>query len=128
MLNELTVRLQAVRDFDGKQVIRRVYRADEVYTGDAMTLAPDLVIGYAKGYRASWATCLGELTPEVLLDNDMAWTRRSLRRCAGGARRLVLQRRISSQRSGVVDMAPSILSVFGLPTPPQMTGKSIFAS
>ena len=37
-------------------------------------LAPDLIIGYARGYRASWETCLGDLTPDVLLDNESAWS------------------------------------------------------
>ena len=55
-------------------MIRNVYRADEVYSGDATALAPDLIVGYARGYRASWATCLGDLTPDVLLDNDRAWS------------------------------------------------------
>ena len=54
----------------GQRVIRGVYRADKIYSGDATALAPDLVIGYHRGYRASWATVLGDLTEEILLDND----------------------------------------------------------
>ena len=71
---ELATRLEAVRDVDGRRVIRRVYRADKVYSGSATRLAPDLVVGYNRGYRASWATCLGGLTDAVLLDNDSAWS------------------------------------------------------
>ena len=55
-------------------MIRTVYRADQVYSGSATALAPDLIVGYRRGYRASWATCLGDLTPDVLLDNDSAWS------------------------------------------------------
>ena len=53
-------------------------------------LAPDLIVGYSRGYRASWATCLGGLTEAVLLDNDSAW---SADHCAdrGSARRAVQQ-------------------------------------
>jgi hypothetical protein len=37
------------------------------------SVAPDLIVGYARGYRASWQTGLGE-TPEVELeDNNDAW-------------------------------------------------------
>ena len=63
-----------MRDDDGSRVIRRVYRADQVYSGDATALAPDLIVGYSRGYRASWATCLGGLTGPVLMDNDSAWS------------------------------------------------------
>ena len=55
-------------------MIRGVYRADQIYSGGATALAPDLIVGYRRGYRASWATCLGDLTDEVLLDNDQAWS------------------------------------------------------
>ena len=55
-------------------MIRGVYRSDKVYSGNATALAPDLIVGYARGYRASWATCLGDLTDDVLLDNDSAWS------------------------------------------------------
>ena len=59
LLTELTQRLEAVRDVDGKRVIRNVYRADKVYAGNATALAPDLIVGYARGYRArgrrAWA-------------------------------------------------------------------------
>ncbi len=59
---------------NGQRVIRGVYRSDQIYSGNATALAPDLIVGYARGYRASWATCLGDLTEEILLDNDSAWS------------------------------------------------------
>src|SRR5205085_2900486 len=70
ILTELADRLQAVTDFNGQPIIRGVYRSDQIYSGGATGLAPDLIVGYRRGYRASWATCLGELTDEILLDND----------------------------------------------------------
>ncbi len=51
-------------------MIRGVYRSDQIYSGNATALAPDLIIGYARGYRASWDTVEGNITDEVLLDND----------------------------------------------------------
>ena len=125
LTRQLVARLQAVRDYNGQQVIRRVYRADEIYAGDATALAPDLVIGYAGGYRASWATCLGELTPEVFLDNDSAW---SADHCADAADLpgvLFANRPIRAASPSLVDIAPTILAEFGLPTPSSMTGKQI---
>ena len=56
LLAELIERLQAVTDINGESVIRGVYRSDKIYTGNATALAPDLIVGYRRGYRASWAT------------------------------------------------------------------------
>ena len=40
LLDELATRLEAVRDDDGRRVIRRVYRADKVYSGNATAWRP----------------------------------------------------------------------------------------
>ena len=51
-----------------------MHRSDNAYSGPATRLAPDLIVGYSRGFRASWATCLGEMTEEILLDNHSAWS------------------------------------------------------
>jgi predicted AlkP superfamily phosphohydrolase/phosphomutase len=126
LLVELKSRLEAVRDFDGRQVIRSVYRADQIYSGSATALSPDLIIGYARGYRASWATCLGDLSEDVLMDNDAAW---SADHCADALEvpgMLCCSQTIRKPDPSLIDIAPSILAEFGLPTPATMTGRSIF--
>jgi len=126
LIKELIARLTAITDYGGKPVIRGVYRADEIYDGDATALAPDLVIGYARGYRASWATCLGDLTEEILLDNDQAW---SADHCADALEVpgvLFSNRAVVAKSPSLVDVAPSILAEFGLSAPATMTGTSFW--
>ena len=126
LLVELKDRLEAVTDTGGQRVIRGVYRSDQIYSGNATALAPDLIVGYARGYRASWATCLGDLTEEILLDNDSAW---SADHCADALEVpgvLFCNRPIGAGSPSLVDIAPSILAEFGLPTPPQMAGRNLF--
>ncbi len=126
LLTELKERLEAVTDVNGESVIRSVYRASEIYSGGATALSPDLIVGYRRGYRASWATCLGDLTPEVLLDNDNAW---SADHCADALEVpgvLFSNRPFRAKSPSLVDLAPSILAEFGLPAPTSMSGKSIF--
>ena len=128
LTKQLIGRLQAVKDIGGEKVIRKVYRSSEIYSGAALEFAPDLVIGYARGYRASWETCLGELTDEVLLANKAAW---SADHCADALEVpgvLFSNKPVAAPSPSLVDLAPSILGEFGLPTPDTMTGKSIFTS
>ena len=127
LLTELKERLEAVTDFNGKRVIRGVYRSDQIYSGNATALAPDLIVGYGRGFRASWATCLGDLTEEVLLENDSAW---SADHCADALEVpgvLFCNRSVGGTSPSLVDIAPSILAEFGLPTPPQMDGRKVFS-
>jgi predicted AlkP superfamily phosphohydrolase/phosphomutase len=130
LLAELIERLEAVTDVDtgGQSVIRGAHRSDKIYQGNATALAPDLIIGYRRGYRASWATTLGELTDQVLLANDQAW---SADHCADALEVpgvLFSSRPIRGRSPSLVDLAPSILAEFGLPAPPQMVGKDIFSA
>ncbi len=126
LLKELVARLEAITDYGGKRVIRNVYRADQVYQGDSTALAPDLIVGYARGYRASWATCLGDLTDDILLDNDQAW---SADHCADALEVpgvLFSNRAVLAKSPALIDVAPSILAEFGLKAPATMSGKSFF--
>ena len=128
LLRELVARLEAVTDVDGKRVIRGVYRSDRIYQGGQTALAPDLIVGYYRGFRASWATCLGDLTPEVLADNDSAW---SADHCADALEVpgvLFSNRTIGGKSPSLVDLAPTILAEFGLKPPSTMVGKALFPS
>jgi bisphosphoglycerate-independent phosphoglycerate mutase (AlkP superfamily) len=62
----------------------------------------------------------------VLLDNDSAW---SADHCADALEVpgvLLCNRPYRAARPALVDLAPSILDVFGLETPSAMSGRSIF--
>ena len=127
LLAKLKKELEEVTDnVTGESVIRTVYRADHEYSGNALALAPDLIVGYRRGWRASWETILGEITNEIFLDNDSAW---SADHCADALEVpgvFFSNRSFRAKSPSLVDVAPSILAEFGLPAPAAMTGKSIF--
>jgi predicted AlkP superfamily phosphohydrolase/phosphomutase len=127
LIEALTNGLLRVRWLD-QPVIRGVYRADQVYSGDATAFAPDLIIGYHRGFRASWDTCLGDLDREgeAITRNKAAW---SADHCADALEVpgvLWCNRPIHGRSPSLVDIAPSILAEYGLPTPETMTGKIVF--
>jgi predicted AlkP superfamily phosphohydrolase/phosphomutase len=125
IIAELISKLEAVTDINGRRVIHKVHRTDKAYSGPAMALAPDLIVGYRRGYRASWATCLGDMTQEVLLDNDSAW---SADHCADVSEVpgvVFSNKPIRIKTPALIDMAPTILTEFGLKVPDSMEGRSI---
>jgi len=65
-------RLLAWRDPDnGHAVVQAV--AETHPAPNNRDVAPDLIVGYSPGYRASWATGLGEVPDVDLEDNTDAW-------------------------------------------------------
>jgi predicted AlkP superfamily phosphohydrolase/phosphomutase len=128
LLEQLASDLKEIEDTDGRKVIRGVYRADQIYSGNATALAPDLIIGYARGYRASWETVGGGATGEILEDNTLAW---SADHCADALEVpgvLFCNRPLRARAPSLVDVAPSILAEFGLATPSSMVGRNVFGS
>jgi predicted AlkP superfamily phosphohydrolase/phosphomutase len=55
-------------------VISRVWLGNEAYHGEEIFDAPDLVVGYSKGYRSSWQTALGGVPVELIEDNNRNWS------------------------------------------------------
>jgi predicted AlkP superfamily phosphohydrolase/phosphomutase len=126
LLEELARKLMAFRDRDGRQVIRAVHRADRVYAGAALRYSPDLIIGYSRDFRASWKTVLGDMTDEVMLDNESAWSADHCMDASEVPGVLFSNRPIAAPNPALADLAPSILTGFGLEIPSDMTGRNIF--
>ena len=55
-------------------VVKTVYDGSRVYSGNANGDAPDLVVGYHRGYRASWQTTLGAAPAELISINRGKWS------------------------------------------------------
>lgn len=66
--------LEFVDPDTGLPVVLKVHDSMNVYEGDQAKDAPDLVIGYAEGYRASWQTALGGVPAALVEDNLRNWS------------------------------------------------------
>ena len=73
LLDELKRRFLDWKTEDGKQVISRVLLKHEAFTGPYTRFGPDLVMGYAPGFRASSETGLGKSAATLLEANHDHW-------------------------------------------------------
>ena len=58
----------------GLPAIRDVFDGELLYPANANSDAPDLVIGYEPGFRASWQTTLGGVPISLVDDNNRKWS------------------------------------------------------
>ncbi len=73
--DEIARRLARVVDpATGERVIARVMRREEYGDRGALDIAPDLVVEYAKGVRASDASAGGKVPSEIFSDNTSLWS------------------------------------------------------
>jgi predicted AlkP superfamily phosphohydrolase/phosphomutase len=68
-LAEIKEKLLDWKDEDGNAVVENARLKHEVYSGPYTRFGPDLVVGYASGYRSSAETGLGKI-PEVTLETN----------------------------------------------------------
>lgn len=74
LLEEIKTRLTGWIGPNGQPVVSRALFKHEVFSGPYTRLGPDIVVGYAPGYRASSETGLGKLTSEVVIEaNQDHW-------------------------------------------------------
>jgi predicted AlkP superfamily phosphohydrolase/phosphomutase len=129
LLDEISKKLLAIRDpKNGEQVISKVYKADEVYTGPYVKDGPDLIVGYNRGYRASWETVLGKFPKELLRDNTEKWSGDHLIEAKLVPGILLSNKKIESENPALYDLAPTILAEFGIPKQEGMVGNSVFTA
>jgi len=127
--DELAARLLAVRNPEtGEQVVSNVYKSSKVFTGPYTDTAPDLIVGYARGYRAGWDTILGEFPLAVMEPNTEAWSGDHCIDPQAVPGTFVSNRPGARENPGLHDMAPTILAEFGIDVPEEMDGKPVMES
>ena len=127
LLEELRTKLLAITDpVNGQPVIKEVYRADEVYSGPYTGIAPDLIVGYYRDYRASWTGILGNMDEALLADNHNQWSADHCIAADEVPGVVFANRPILHPNPSLIDMAPTILEQFGVQPPADMQGRSLF--
>src|SRR5258708_32129695 len=72
---ELRTKLDRLTDASsGKIGITELFDCDAMYAGPYVDNAPDLIVGYAAGFRASWDSVMGKVTSQIFEDNLKAWS------------------------------------------------------
>jgi hypothetical protein len=109
---------------NGRPVVGSVAETDP--SPDNQSIAPDLIIGYNAGYRASWQTALGEAPEGLVVDNDDAWIADHCIDPKQVPAVLFATRTIRARAPRLKDLPVSLLAMYGIARPPQMTGQSVF--
>jgi hypothetical protein len=83
-------------------------------------------VGYIRGYRASDENAVGEMTESVLANNTRRWSGDHCQdyRLVPGV--LFTSFPVHRSDPALVDIAPTLLRIFGVEIPPQMTGQPVF--
>ena len=127
LAQELKQKLEQLVDpVDGKRVVKEAFITRQLHSGPYADAAPDILVGYDRGFRHSWDCATGAVSAEIFSDNTKSW---SGDHCVDP--RLVpgvfwCNRAVPVENPELVDMAPTMLDLFGVEIPPYMQGKPLF--
>lgn len=125
LLEALREQLLAFRDAtNGRQVVEAVSATNA--DAENASVAPDLIVGYAAGFRGSWQTALGGIPPTAIEDNVDAWIGDHCINAADVPGVLFTSRKIRKTDPKLQDITVSVLRSFGIAADSAMSGQSIY--
>ena len=127
LVEKLVRGLEGIRDPESEMApVAKAYKATDCYSGPYSAAGPDIVVGYNRGYRASWQTALGKVPRNWFENNDKKW---SGDHCM--AADLLPGMFLSNRdfpRAGepaLQDLTATILAALEVPVPERMNGRSL---
>lgn len=126
MRDELCEKLTGLRDEEtGELAISRAYDARKNYHGPYTADGPDIIVGYAAGYRVSWEAAIGQPTDKLFRDNLKAWSGDHCvdPKLVPGV--LFCNRKVAAESPRLMDIGPTVLDMFGVGVAPHMDGKPL---
>lgn len=123
---EIAQKLAALVDpATGQRAIRRAYQATRAYRGPYKEQAPDVIVGYERGYRVSWDAAVGKTSIEIFHDNTKAWSGDHCVDPTVVPGVLFCNRTIATENPRLLDIGATVLDLFGIATPEYMDGKPL---
>ncbi|HYR96871.1 MAG TPA: alkaline phosphatase family protein [Candidatus Binatus sp.] len=110
----------------GDRLIAKVYKGPETFAGAPPERMPDLQIAFRDGYRTSWRTPLGGIPKALFEPNLRKWSGDHAASDVADTPGVILSsRRLRDGDPAIVDLAPTALSFFDVPVPPEMQGRAL---
>ncbi len=122
--DEIAAKLRELIDpQENTLAIKSIYQAVKAYRGPYKENAPDLIVGYASGYRVSWDAAVGRTSTSIFSDNKKAWSGDHCVDPSVVPGVLFSNHAIATDHPRLLDLAPTILEMFGCPVPDYMDGR-----
>ena len=102
-----------------------MYDARSAYRGPYVENAPDLLVGFAPGYRTSWESVTGGFNGEVIADNPKRWAGDHSVDPEFVRGVLFCNRKVEQDDPAIIDIAPTALAALGVEPPAHMDGTKL---
>ena len=123
---DIIEKLNGLKDEEnGQTAINTVFDRDDLPQGPYKENCPDMIVGYNEGYRVSWDSVTGKVNDTLFEDNTKAWSGDHCidPRIVPGI--FFCNHKINTESPAIIDIAPTILNLFGMKIPNHMDGRNL---
>jgi len=126
LLEEMKAKLESLTDpKTGERVVSSAYISEDNFSKEFLNRAPDIVVGFNRGFRSGDGSALGELSAATVADNMDWWSGDHLIDPRLVPATFVSSFPINKKVPSIIDIAPTILKYFGIDHTPTMKGRSL---
>lgn len=126
LLEELKTKLEGIRDpKNGETVVANAYITEDHFSRDYLYRAPDIIVGFNRGYRCGDGAALGGYSDQLIADRMDWWSGDHLVDPAVVPATFISSFKIKKKVPHIKDLAPTILKHFGIKNVPTVKGKSL---
>jgi predicted AlkP superfamily phosphohydrolase/phosphomutase len=120
--------LEIVDPESGQRAITSITQTPRDFHGPFVNDGPDIVVGYARGYRSSWKNPLGQFPEEIFVDNLDAWSgdHGMDNKAVPGV--LLTNQKISMESPALHDLTVAVLDEYGVKKLPEMIGQDCLSA
>jgi predicted AlkP superfamily phosphohydrolase/phosphomutase len=126
LVREIAAKLEALTDpLTGERPILKAFISKDTYRGANVSSAPEIVLGFNRGYRISWQSPLGGFPKEVLENNTQKWSGDHMSAPDVLPGIAFSNRKFTADAPALHDLTASVLGVFGVDKPEDMIGRNV---
>ncbi len=126
LIEEIAGKMTGLRDPQGGEIaVKEAVPGKRVYQGPYAENAPDIVVGYNVGWRVSWDAAIGKCGEPIFSDNVKAWSGDHCVHPELVPGVLFSSLKLDERSASIIDLAPTVLDLFGVVRPGYMDGKSL---
>ena len=126
LLDDIIKKLLLLQDpKNGQKVVKEAWKSKDIYKGKNLANAPDIIIGFYEGYRMDWKSPIGDLAQDEITDNPQKWSGDHLMHPSFVPGVIFSNIPLTKDIIRQYDVAPTVLSYFGLATPKDMEGENV---
>jgi len=126
LMNKISAGLLDLKDPEfNVKVIKNVYKSRNIYHGEYVSDAPDLIVGFNDGYRASWQTAIGGSPSRIIENNLKKWSGDHIVDPSLVPGILLTNFPVAEENPHQIDIAPTVFACFEISIS-DMEGKVLF--